>query len=113
MKWQDNCTNSWHGVDDAGGCARGCLDVFVMIVTHPSPRRPGVVVAAIRRRSFAGARTAALAAARFRQRAVRPIPILRCLAGMLAPTLPGGTGRDDYVAGTIAMSGAMALWSSR
>ena len=37
---------------------------------------------------------------------MRPIPILRCLAGMLAPTLPGGTGRDDYVAGTIAMSGA-------
>ena len=33
MKWQDNCTNSWHGVDDAGGCARGCLDVFVMIVS--------------------------------------------------------------------------------
>ena len=32
--------------DDAGGCARGCLDVFVMIVTHPGPSRPGVVVAA-------------------------------------------------------------------
>ena len=30
MKWQDNCTNPWHGVDDAGGCARGCLDVFVI-----------------------------------------------------------------------------------
>ncbi len=52
MKWQDNCTNSWHGVDDAGRCARGCLDVFVMIVTHPSPRRPGVVVAAMTKKVF-------------------------------------------------------------
>ena len=44
MKWQDNCTNPWHGVDDAGGCARGCLDVFVMIVMWWTAPAPGIEV---------------------------------------------------------------------
>ena len=33
-------------------------------------------------------------------------PDLALAGGDAGATLPGGTGRDDYVAGTIAMSGA-------
>ena len=106
MKWQDNCTNSWHGVDDAGGCARGCLDVFVMIVTHPSPRRPGVVVAAMTKKVFCRSTNGGAGRCSFSATGRAANPDLALSGGDAGATLPGGTGRDDYVAGTIAMSGA-------
>ena len=106
MKWQDNCTNPWHGVDDAGGCARGCLDVFVMIVTHPSPRRPGVVVAAMTKKVFCRSTNGGAGRCSFSATGRAANPDLAFSGGDAGATLPGGTGRDDYVAGTIAMSGA-------
>jgi hypothetical protein len=106
MKWQDNCTNPWHGVDDAGGCARGCLDVFVMIVTHPSPRRPGVVVAAMTKKVFCRSTNDGAGRCSFSATGRAANPDLALSGGDAGATLPGGTGRDDYVAGTIAMSGA-------
>ncbi len=29
-QWQDKATNPWHGVDDAGGCGRGCLGALMV-----------------------------------------------------------------------------------
>ena len=95
MKWQDNCTNSWHGVDDAGGCARGCLDVFVMIVTHPSPRRPGVVVAAMTKKVFCRSTNGGAGRCSFSATGRAANPDLALSGGDAGATLPGGTGRDD------------------
>ena len=95
MKWQDNCTNPWHGVDDAGGCARGCLDVFVMIVTHPSPRRPGVVVAAMTKKVFCRSTNGGAGRCSFSATGRAANPDLALSGGDAGATLPGGTGRDD------------------